>query len=121
MFHPDWIDHQDQMEYPFALAECLAWKHGFRDENTTVALADYKAQASKFSLLESGILDRPATRLLCLNGMEDSIFPIEDSILAALSGAGKEIHARAGLGHMGNPGGEEILYDWLHRQVWNPA
>jgi hypothetical protein len=106
---------------PYALAEALAWKHGFRDEDTAKAVAGCRAQGSKFSLLDSGILDRPASLLLRLNGMEDSIFPIEDSILVALSGGRKEIHARSGLRHMGNPGGEEILYDWLDRQVANHA
>jgi hypothetical protein len=121
MYHPDWIEHQDRMEYPFALVEALAWKHGFRDEDTAQAVADYQARGSKFSLLDSGILDRPSSLLLCLNGMEDSIFPVEDSILVALSGGRKEIHARSGLRHMGNPGGEEIVYDWLDRQVANHA
>lgn len=43
----------------------------------------------KFSLLERGIFDRKCTRLL-INGMEDSIFPIEDSMLALKHGRVKD-------------------------------
>jgi dipeptidyl aminopeptidase/acylaminoacyl peptidase len=38
-FDPDWIRAQDQMEYPFALAEALAWKFGYRDSDGAVAIA----------------------------------------------------------------------------------
>jgi acetyl esterase/lipase len=30
MFEPEWIRAQNQMEYPFALAEALAYKFGYR-------------------------------------------------------------------------------------------
>jgi hypothetical protein len=49
--------------------------------------------------------------------MEDSIFPIEDSIIAATQGHNKDLIARGDRRHMGNPGAEDILYDWLDKAV----
>jgi hypothetical protein len=49
--------------------------------------------------------------------MEDSIFPIEDSIIVATRGTNRDLVARGGLRHMGNPGAEEILYDWIDNTV----
>ena len=117
MFDPAWIDAQDRMEYPFALAEALAWKFGYRDPDPAVAVTKYKTEAHKFSLLTSGILDRPSCRMLVINGMEDSIFPIEDSVMVAARGTGRDLVARADRGHMGNPGAEEISYDWIDAMI----
>jgi hypothetical protein len=113
MFDPEWIQAQHHMEYPFALPQALAWKFGYRDADTSVAVQRYAAEARKFSLLEAGILQRPSCRLLALNGMEDSTFPIEDSILVAVSGAGRDLIARGDRRHMGDPGAEEILTQWF--------
>ena len=113
MFDPDWIRAQDQMEYPFALAEALAWKFGYRDNDYAAAVAQYVAEARKFSLLEGGLIGTPTCRLLAINGMEDSIFPIEDSLLAAIDGHRKDLVVRGDRPHMGNPGAEEILYQWI--------
>ena len=127
MFDPDWIAAQDRMEYPFGLAVALAWKFGFGND-----VEAYKRDAqSRFSLLtglgrigplgherESGILDRQeCARLLVLNGMEDSIFPIEDSILVCRKGRVKDVRLVDGAGHMGNPAGETIQYDWIDALV----
>ena len=113
MFDAEWIDAQDRMEYPFALAEALAHKFGYRDTDPAAALARYAAEAHKFSLVDSGVLARNPCTLLALNGMEDSIFPIEDTIIVAMQSATTDLLARGARGHMGNPGGEEILYRWL--------
>ena len=117
MFDPAWIDAQNQMEYPFALADALAWKFGYRDPDPEVAVRNYMADAKKFSLLDSGLLDAPSCRLLVLNGMEDTIFPIEDSLIVATRGKNKDLVARGNLSHMGNPGGEQIVYEWLDRAL----
>ncbi|KAJ5703262.1 hypothetical protein N7493_011651 [Penicillium malachiteum] len=93
MFDDTWIRAQNHMEYPFALADALAAKCGFSSENS--------------------ILDMPCTRLLVINGMEDSIFPIEDSILLCRRGRTKDARFVDGKGHMGNPGAEEIIYQWI--------
>lgn len=109
MFDPDWIRAQDHMEYPFALAEALAHKFGY---DTVEHYLAGRPQA-RFSLLESGILDRRCTRLLVTNGMDDSIFPIEDSFLPLRHGRVKDARFVDGRGHMGFPEGEAIQRDWL--------
>ncbi len=113
MFDPAWIGAQDQMEYPFALAEALAYKFGFRDTDTATSVARYAREGRRFSLVEGGIVGSPTCRLLAINGMEDSIFPIEDSLIVALQGDRKDLVARGDRGHMGNPGAEAILYRWI--------
>ncbi len=114
MFSPDWIRAQDQMEYPFALAGALAYKFGYRGADP---VESYIADARKFSLLDAGVLDRPSCKLLILNGMEDSIFPIEDSFIVAERGHKKDLLARGDRQHMGNPGAEDILYSWIDNAV----
>ena len=113
MFDPEWIRAQDGMEYPFALAEALAYKFGYRDADASQAVARYAAEGHRFSLAESGILGTPSCRLLAIDGMEDSIFPIEDNLLVAMQGDRKDLVVRADRGHMGNPGAEDILYRWI--------
>lgn len=117
MFDAAWIAAQNRMEYPFALDDALAYKFGYRDPDPAEAVGRYAAEARKFSLLDSGVLDAPSCRLLVINGMEDSIFPIEDSILAATRGAHKDLIVRADRRHMGNPGAEEIIYEWLDQAL----
>jgi hypothetical protein len=113
MFDAGWIGAQNHMEYPFALADALAYKFGFRDADVATSVRRYTEDAHAFSLLESGIVDSPSCRLLALDGMEDSIFPIEDHFIVAARGTGKDLLVRGNLSHMGNPGGEEILVTWL--------
>ena len=113
VFDAEWIGAQNQMEYPFALADALAHKFGFRDEDVDTSVARYAAESRRFSMVDSGLLTTPTCTLLVVNGMEDSIFPIEDSILAATRGDHKDLVARGNRGHMGNPGAEEILYRWI--------
>lgn len=117
MFDPEWIGAQDQMEYPFALAEALAYKYGFRDTDPASAVARYAAEGRRFGLVDAGLLGTPTCRLLVINGMEDSIFPIEDSLLVAMQGDRKDLVVRGDRGHMGNPGAEGLLYDWIDAVV----
>jgi pimeloyl-ACP methyl ester carboxylesterase len=114
MFDPAWIQAQNKMEYPFALADAMAYKFGYREADPVTA---YAADARKFSLLESGVLDRPSCKLLLINGMEDSIFPIEDNFIVAVRGDKKDLLARGNRQHMGNPGAEDILYSWIDDAV----
>jgi hypothetical protein len=114
MFDPSWIGAQNQMEYPFALADALAYKFGYRGPGALVA---YAADAGKFSLLDAGVLNQRSCRLLLINGMEDSIFPIEDNFIVASRGVNKDLIAKGNRGHMGNPGGEDILYTWLDEVI----
>lgn len=114
MFYPDWIHAQNQMEYPYALADALAYKFGYRDRDP---VTEYAADARKFSLLDSGVLDHPSCKLLVLDGMEDSIFPIEDNFIVAIRGRNMDLLSRSNRGHMGNPGAEDILYAWIDDAV----
>ena len=114
MFDAAWIGAQNQMDYPFALADALAYKFGYRNSDPVAA---YAAEARKFSLLETGVLDHPSCKLLVLNGMEDSIFPIEDNFIVGMRGVNKDLLARGNRGHMGNPGAEDILYNWIDDAV----
>ncbi|HEY3956152.1 MAG TPA: Scr1 family TA system antitoxin-like transcriptional regulator [Streptosporangiaceae bacterium] len=77
MFDAGWIRAQNQMEYPFALSDALAYKFGYRDADPAAAVTRYTAEARRFSLADTGVLATPACKLLVINGMEDSIFPIE--------------------------------------------
>ncbi|GKZ98587.1 hypothetical protein AnigIFM59636_004276 [Aspergillus niger] len=86
MFDPEWIRAQNHMEYPFALAEALAQQFGYTDVQKYAA----GNARERLSLLESGILDNGCTWLLLINGMEDSIFLIEDSILPLQHGRMKD-------------------------------
>ncbi len=60
MFDPEWIQAQNQMEYPFALADAMAYKYGYRGADPVSA---YAADARKFSLLDSGVLERQTARI----------------------------------------------------------
>ncbi len=113
VFDAEWIGAQNQMEYPFALADALAYKFGYRDPDPATALGRYTAEAHRFSLIDSGVVGTPTCKLLVINGMEDSIFPIEDSLLVAAEGDKKDLMARGNRGHMGNPGAEDLLYGWI--------
>lgn len=113
MFDPEWIGAQDQMDYPFALPQALAYKFGYRDTDDAAAVARYTAEAHRFSLVDLGITGTPSCKLLVINGMEDTLIPIEDALLVAGQGDKKDLVARGDRGHMGNPGAEEILYQWL--------
>ena len=66
---------------------------------------------AKFSLDENGIFNMPCTRLLLINGMEDSIFLIEDSILACRRGRAKDARFMDDRAHMGNPEAEKVIYE----------
>ncbi len=113
MFDAAWIGAQNQMEYPFALADALAYKFGYRDADPARALARYAAEARRFSMVDSGLVGTPTCKLLAINGMEDSIFPIEDSLIVATQGDKKDLVVRGDRGHMGNPGAEDIVYQWI--------
>ena len=117
MFDAAWIHAQNQMEYPFALADAMAYKFGYRDADPVIAVAQYATDGHKFSLVNSGIVGTPTCKLLVINGMNDSIFPIEDSIIVATQGDNKDLVARGNRGHMGNPGAEDILYEWIDNAV----
>lgn len=66
MFRPEWLSRVSKLEYPFDLAETLAYKWGYGND-----LEKFKQEGMKFSLINDGTLDLPCTRLLLVNGVDD--------------------------------------------------
>ncbi|KAK4188977.1 Alpha/Beta hydrolase protein [Podospora australis] len=103
-----WLEKADGHEYPFKLTPAMAMKHGFKSAE------EYKEGAQKkFSLLASGILDRPSTRLLLINGTLDGLMPIEDSMLLFEHGSPKEARFFPEALHMGYPMANGSVYPWM--------
>jgi hypothetical protein len=74
-----------------------------------------RSGSRKFSLAGNDVLATPSRKVI--NGMEDSIFPIEDSTMAATQGQEKALVALNDRRHMGNPGAEDIVYEWLDKAL----
>jgi dienelactone hydrolase len=112
MFSPEWLDNVNHLEYPFDLANTLAYKWGYGNDIET-----FKKEAmGKFSLLNDGTLDKEeCARLLLVNGTEDEIFPIDDYYLALQHGATKEARFVDGKKHMGEPESFFIILKWLYK------
>lgn len=109
MFDPEWIRAQNHMEYPFAVAEAPAQQFGYTDVQKYAA----GNARERLSLLESGILDNGCTRLLLINGMEDSIFLIEDSILPLQHGRMKDVRLIKGRSYRWIAGSHLVFYKQL--------
>lgn len=45
--------------------------------------------------------------------MDGSMLPIEDTVLAATDGVGKDLLIRGNRGHMVNLGAEDLLHQWI--------
>lgn len=109
-FDPEWLGVVNHLEYPFDLADTLAYKWGYGNHIET-----FKKEAmSKFSLLKDGTLDKECTRLLLVNGTEDEIFPIDDYYLCLQHGSPKEARFVEGVKHMGEPTSFFIILKWLY-------
>lgn len=107
-FDKEWIEKADGHEYPFLLSPAMALKHGYKNVD------DYKKGVQKkFSLLESGLLDKPSTRLLLINGTHDGLMPIEDSMLLFEHGTPKEARFFDKALHMGYPMANASVYPWM--------
>lgn len=110
-FHPDWIERAQTGEYPFELAETLAAAFGGG------SYADWLATAPGLSLLEQGVLDQPCAPLLLVNGVEDSVFPVQDMHLLLEHGSPKTARLFAKEGHMGGPLATPTIVNWLLEQL----
>ncbi|OHW90422.1 pigment biosynthesis protein ayg1 [Colletotrichum incanum] len=107
-FDPEWLEKADGHEYPFLLTPAMAMKHGYK------SVEEYKAGVQKkFSLLETGIIDKPSTRLLLINGTLDGLMPIEDSMMLFEYGTPKEARFFSGALHMGYPMANASVYPWM--------
>jgi len=109
-FQKDWIVKAQRGEYPFELAETLACAFG---RSTAEEWLDY---ASKLSLLERGILERRCAPLLCVNGVNDSVFPIDDMYLLLEHGTPKSARFYAA-GHMGGGNAQALIVEWLKARL----
>ncbi|KAF7943023.1 hypothetical protein EAE96_010969 [Botrytis aclada] len=107
-FGKDWLEKAEGHEYPFQLGLAMALKHGY----TSTEEFRNKVQ-KKFSLLESGVIDKPSTRLLLINGTLDGLMPIEDSQLLFEHGTPKEARFFPGALHMGYPMANSAVYPWM--------
>ena len=109
-FQKDWIVKAQRGEYPFELAETLACAFG---RSTGEEWVEY---APKLSLLDLGILDQPSAPLLCVNGINDSVFPIADMYLLLEHGTPKSARFYAG-GHMGGGNSQAVIVQWLKQNL----
>lgn len=110
-FQSEWIARASRGEYPFELAETLACAFG------RATAADWIDYAPRISLLDQGILDRPSAPLLCVNGVDDSVFPIADMYLLLQRGAVKSARFFPG-GHMGHgPDLFPSIVTWITQQL----
>lgn len=140
MFDREWLDKINNLEYPFDLANTLAYKFGYG--SSPEGLEKFKQEGQKkFSLLLDGTLARgdrdtstqetqesqegegkkTSCKMLLVNGEWDRIFPIEDLTLALKFGQKqnapkKDMEARIveGRWHMGEPESFVIILKWIH-------
>jgi hypothetical protein len=110
-FQPDWIARAQAGEYPFELAETLASAFGGKSHE------DWIATAPRLSLLQQGVLDRPSAPLLLVNGLNDSIFPIQDMHLLLEHGDPKCARLFADESHMGGPRAIDVIVQWLAERL----
>ncbi len=109
-FQKDWIVKAQRGEYPFELAETLACAFG------RATAAEWIEYAPRLSLLEQRILDGPCAPLLCVNGIDDTVFPIADMHLLLEHGSPKSARFyRAG--HMGGSGAQAAIVEWLKEKL----
>jgi esterase FrsA len=109
-FTRDWIVKAQRGEYPFELAETLACAFG---RTTAEQWVQY---SPRLSLLDQGILNRLCAPLLCVNGVNDSVFPITDMYLLLEHGNPKTARFFPG-GHMGGGNAQAAIISWLKHQL----
>lgn len=102
--------------YDYPQAKCAML--GARDGEAMLA------RAPGFSLLDSGLLDRPSAPMLVVNGARDTQIPVADAYVLLEHGDAKDAWINPQGGHMGRSpqwsGGaiaERVLMPWILRQV----
>jgi esterase FrsA len=109
-FRPDWIMKAQRGEYPFELAETLACAFSLSTGD------EWLEYCPRLSLLDQGILERPCAPLLCINGINDSVFPIDDMYLLLGHGSPKTARFYPG-GHMGDSAAQGVIVAWLAEKL----
>lgn len=110
-FTPEWIARSQTGEYPFELAETLAAAFGLETYD------EWAAYAPSLSLLDLGVLDRRHAPLFIMDGVQDSVFPIQDFYLLLEHGGPKTARLYAKRGHMGGTHELAVALPWLRKQV----
>jgi esterase FrsA len=106
-FEADWIAKAQHGEYPFELAETLASAFGLQTYD------EWVEYAPRLSLLRQGILDQPCAPLLLINGVKDTVFPIQDMYLLLEHGDPKSARFFP-TGHMGHtPQTGPLMLAWM--------
>lgn len=109
---PDWWDYTDVGEYPMDIKQGMTLKFGYPSVDAM------KADAfQRFSLVNTGIVKQNHTNMLLVNGMDDTIFPIEDLIILTQYDHPKTIRFVANTIHMGEPGGVKNCNYWISTLV----
>lgn len=107
-FSRAWLEKAKDHEYPWTALPALTEKFGYKSEE------EFMDRAQKeFSLVETGVVNRPSCRLLLVNGTHDGLMPIEDSMLMMEFGTPKEARFFTGLLHMGYPPANGSVYPWM--------
>jgi esterase FrsA len=109
-FTEDWIIKAQRGEYPFELAETLAYAFG------RSSAEEWIEYSPRLSLLDQGVLTRRCAPLLCVNGINDSVFPIADMYLLLEHGDPKTARFFPG-GHMGGGGAQPTILAWLKENL----
>ena len=109
-FAEEWIIKAQRGEYPFELAETLACAFG------RSSAEEWIEYSPRLSLLDQGILNHPCAPLLCINGVNDSVFPIADMYLLLEHGDPKTARFFPG-GHMGGSGAQGVILSWLKENL----
>ncbi|RYC82291.1 hypothetical protein BFJ63_vAg14815 [Fusarium oxysporum f. sp. narcissi] len=118
VFDPEWLDGIEYREFAHSAAEAFTWKWGFQgDMEKTI-----RESSGRFSLLKDGTLDRSVcSRLLLIQGTEDTVFPVDDTYLCLEHGPPKEVRIFRGKGHMGGKASYPAKLSWILKLLGNSA
>ncbi|MCI3952342.1 MAG: yellowish-green 1-like protein, partial [Burkholderiales bacterium] len=118
-FQPDWLKASlasGEYLYDYLAAKCALVGAQTLDEMLE--------RMRHFSLLDSGVLDRPAAPMLCVNGARDSQIPIADIYVLLEHGDPKEAWVNPAGGHMGRSPewtssaiAEKVVLPWIARRL----